>query len=125
MPPSLLNFDAVAEERIQEAIRRGDLDGLPGAGKPLVLDDDPLVPAEVRAANRILKNAGLVPVEVLERREIADLEARLPSLPSDSERSRARTRLALLRLRLGPRRAGRLARQAYYERRIAEKLAGG
>jgi len=125
MPPPLLNLDAVAEERIQEAIRRGDFDGLPGAGKPLVLDDDPLVPAEVRAANRILKNAGLVPVEVLERREIADLEARLPSVRNESERSRARTRLALLRLRLGPRRAGRLARHAYYERRIVEKLAGG
>jgi len=125
MPPPLLNFDAVAEERIQEAIRRGDFDGLPGAGKPLVLDDDPLVPAEVRAANRILKNAGLVPVEVLERREIAELEARLPSLRYASERSRAFTRLALLRLRLGPRRAGCLTRHAYYERRIIEKLAGG
>jgi len=128
MPPPLLanlNLDAVAEERIQEAIRRGDFDNLPGAGKPLVFDDDLLVPAEVRAANRILKNAGLVPVEVLERREFADLEAQLPSLAGDSERSRVLARLALLRLRLGPRRASCLTRNAYYERRIAEKLAGG
>jgi len=125
MPPPLLPLDAVAEERIQEAIRRGDFDGLPGAGKPLELDDDPLVPAEVRAAHRILKNAGLVPVEVLERREIADLEARLPTIPEKTERSRALARLALLRLRLGPRRAGRLARNTYYERRVMEKLAGG
>lgn len=124
MPPPLLHLDAVAEERIQEAIRRGDFDALPGAGKPLALDEDPLVPAEVRAAHRILKNAGLVPVEVLERREIAELEAGLASLPDAGERSRALARLALLRMRLGPRRAGRLSRHAYYERRIIDKLAG-
>lgn len=124
MTPSLLHLDAVAEQRIQEAIRRGDFEALSGAGKPLVLDDDPLVPAEVRAANRILKNAGLVPVEVLERREIAELEAGLSSLRDAGERSRALARLALLRLRLGPRRTGCLSRHAYYERRIIDKLAG-
>jgi len=124
MPPPLLHLDAVAEERIQEAVRRGDFDALPGAGKPLDLDGDPLVPAEVRAAHRILKNAGLVPVEVLERREIAELEAGVATMRDAGERSRALARLALLRLRLGPRRAGRLSRHAYYERRIIDKLAG-
>lgn len=124
MPSPLLHLNAVAEERIQEAIRRGDFDALPGAGKPLVFDDDALVPAEVRAANRILKNAGLVPIEVLERREIAELEADLASMHAPAERSRALARLALLRLRLGPRRAGSLSRHAYYERRIIDKLAG-
>jgi hypothetical protein len=125
MPPSLLHLDAVAEERIQEAIRRGEFDGLPGAGKPLVLDEDPLVPAELRVANRVLSNAGLVPVEVLERREIADLEASLASLRDDRARSRVIARLALLRLRLDPRRMVCLSRNALYERRIMEKLAGG
>lgn len=125
MLPSLLHLDAVAEERIQEAIRRGELDDLPGAGKPLVFDEDRLVPAELRIANRILRNAGLVPVEVLERREIAELEGSLASLRDDSVRSRVLARLALLRLRLGPCRAGCLARNAYYERRIMERLAGG
>jgi hypothetical protein len=125
MPPSLLHLDAVAEERIQEAIRRGEFDGLPGAGKPLVLDEDPLVPAELRVANRVLSNAGLVPVEVLERREIADLEVSLASLRDDRARSRVIARLALLRLRLDPRRMVCLSRNALYERRIMEKLAGG
>jgi hypothetical protein len=125
MPPSLLHLDAVAEERIQEAIRRGEFDGLPGAGKPLVLDEDPLVPAELRIANRVLSNAGLVPIEVLERREIADLEASLASLRDDRARSRVIARLALLRLRLDPRRMVCLSRNALYERRIMEKLAGG
>jgi hypothetical protein len=125
MPPSgLPNLDAIAEERIQDAMRRGAFDNLPGAGKPLDLDWDPLVPPEVRAAYRILKNAGLVPVEVLERREMAELEAGIRTLTDKSERSRALARLALLRMRLGARRSVRLSRNAYYERKIAEKLAG-
>ena len=66
-----LNFDSIAEERIAEAIRRGDFDNLPGAGKPLEFDDDLLVPIEIRVANRILKNAGFVPPEVTERTEIS------------------------------------------------------
>ena len=39
----------------------GAFDDLPGAGKPLDLDDDRLVPEDVRIAYRILRNAGFVP----------------------------------------------------------------
>ncbi len=120
---STLAVQAVAEERIQEAMRRGDFDDLPGAGKPLDLDDDLLVPPEVRIAHRILKNAGFVPPEVIERREIADLEAALADLADAAERKRALARLAVLRTRLGARRARCLSRNAYYERKIVEKLA--
>lgn len=123
--PALPNLDAIAEERIQDAMRRGVFDNLPGAGKPLDLDEDPLVPPEVRAANRILKNAGLVPVEVLERRELAELESGLRAITDRSERSRALARLAVLRMRLGAHRGRRLCRNAFYERKIVEKLAGG
>lgn len=49
----------LAERKIEEAIARGEFDNLPGAGRPLDLDDeDPLWPEEVRMARRILKNAG-------------------------------------------------------------------
>src|SRR5262249_4034100 len=78
--PSLFALDSIAERRILQAIARGDFDDLPGAGRPLALDDDPLVPAETRIAHRILKNAGYVPLEMLERAEIARLEAALPEL---------------------------------------------
>ena len=117
--------DALVEERIQEAIRRGDLDNLPGAGQPLALDDDGLVPPEVRIAYRILKNAGFVPPEVLERREIAELEAELAGIRDAVARQHALTKLALLRTRLGLRRSRALARNPYYERKIVAKLAGG
>jgi hypothetical protein len=119
----LFNADAIAEERIQEAMRRGAFDNLPGAGKPLELDDDLLVPPELRIANRILKNAGCVPPELLERRELAELEATLPGLDEEA-RKRAIAKLAVMRARLGPRRGRLLAVNRLYERRMIEKLAG-
>lgn len=57
-------LDFLAERRIAEAVSRGELDHLPGAGAPLALDDDALVPEELRLSHRILKNAGLAPPEV-------------------------------------------------------------
>lgn len=50
----------IAEERIRQAQARGDLDNLPGQGRPLVFDDDPLAPEELRTAWRLLKGAGVV-----------------------------------------------------------------
>jgi len=67
-------LDFLAERVIQEAIARGELDDLPGAGRPLDLTDDALVPEELRVAYRILKNAGFVPPEVEALNEIAALE---------------------------------------------------
>jgi hypothetical protein len=126
MSTSLFGFDtaAIAEERIQAAIRRGEFENLPGAGKPLRLDEDPLVPAEVRIANRILKNAGLVPVEVEQRREIAQLEAGIPAIRDDAARARAIEKLALLKLRLGARRSLALSRNEFYRQKVMAKLAG-
>ena len=124
-PPVLPGLQSVAEERIQEAIRRGDFDDLPGAGRPLELDDDLLVPIEVRVANRILKNAGLVPVEIYERRELAALEASIPRITDPDQRTLALQKLALLKTRLGATRSRRLTADRQYSRRIIEKLAGG
>lgn len=65
----MLALEWIAERRIAEAVSQGELDRLPGAGKPLALEDDPLIPQELRVAHRILKNAGLVPREVDEARK--------------------------------------------------------
>src|SRR5689334_22802808 len=51
----------VAERKIQEAIDEGAFDNLPGKGKPLVFDDDPMTPPHLRLANRILRNANVLP----------------------------------------------------------------
>ena len=57
-------FELIAERKIEEALARGEFEGLPGEGRPLELDDDALVPEELRMAYRILKNAGYAPQEV-------------------------------------------------------------
>ena len=91
----------IAEERVRKAIEAGELDNLPGSGRPLVLDDDSAVPEELRAAYRVLRNAGLVPEEVELRRGIRALEGSIEALSDDMHAcSAARRRLSLLRTRL-------------------------
>ncbi|PFW66835.1 hypothetical protein COL27_29310, partial [Bacillus sp. AFS075960] len=46
-------LDALVEQRIAAAAARGEFDDLPGTGAPQALDDDLLVPEEVRVANPI------------------------------------------------------------------------
>jgi hypothetical protein len=48
----------VAEQKIQEALQNGDFDQLPGAGKPLAMEDLSYLPPEARMAYTILKNSG-------------------------------------------------------------------
>jgi hypothetical protein len=67
-------LDFLVEQKLLEAVSRGEFDDLPGAGRPLDLDDDPLVPEDLRLAYRMLKNAGFVPPEVEALNEIAALE---------------------------------------------------
>ena len=55
---------SLVERRLEEAAANGELSNLPGEGKPLDLQDDGLVPPELRVAYRILKNAGFVPPEL-------------------------------------------------------------
>lgn len=94
----LLNL--IAEQRIEEAMRAGAFDDLPGAGKPLDLDDDRLVPEELRAAYRMLRNAGFVPPELEARREMAELHHLLATIDDQGTRDRAHARLAALQAML-------------------------
>jgi hypothetical protein len=116
--------ERIAERRIQEAIERGEFDNLPGAGKPLDLDDDANVPVELRVAYRILKNSGFVPPEVELRRDIANAEQLLTTALDAGERRAANQRLEFLLMKLAAMRGGaRDARveAAYYDR-LAEKV---
>ncbi len=92
----MLGLELIAEARIAEAARAGAFDNLPGAGRPLALDDDRMIPEESRMAYRILRNAGFLPAELEARREAAMLRQLLAAATDDAERSRAAARLALL-----------------------------
>lgn len=117
-------LDHITEARIQEAIDRGELRGLPGEGKPLRLEDDSAIPEELRAAYRLLKNAGFLPPELQLRREVREAEQLLQQLP-ESDRSPARARLEWLQMRLAAsrRQPMNLLLEDQYRQRLLEKLA--
>ena len=105
-------FDLIAERKIAEALARGELDNLPGEGRPLELDDDALIPEDLRAAYRILKNAGFVPPEVQALNDIATLERFVNQQEVDAAaRAKAVRKLALLKTRL---------ESAYYDKALAK-----
>ncbi|HEY3077596.1 MAG TPA: DnaJ family domain-containing protein [Burkholderiales bacterium] len=91
-------FTLLAERKIAEAIANGELDGLPGAGRPLELDDDSLIPEDLRAAYRILRNAGYIPPEVETLNQISQLERLVSEAPDTDGRTRILRKLALLRM---------------------------
>lgn len=75
----MLLLESLAEKKIADAVARGELDALPGAGRPLELDDDALVPEDLRMAHRILKNSGFdtdFPVQRYSILEKAKIEQR-------------------------------------------------
>lgn len=93
-------FDLIVEQRILEAQGRGEFDDLPGQGKPLALDDDALVPEALRVAYRVLKNAGFIPPEVQQLKDIRELERYIIETSDDAERTRALRKLRALSLAL-------------------------
>jgi hypothetical protein len=115
-------FEAIVEQRIVEAARRGDFDDLPGAGQPLELDDDRLIPEELRIAYRILRNAGYVPPEVQILKDVAELE-RLVHASEGMQRSVALKKLRLLTMQMSASRSGNLQLEAAYYERMAERLS--
>jgi len=122
--PVLPGFALVVENRITEAIARGDFDNLPGAGKPLELDDDALVPEEERIAFRIMKNAGFIPPQV---ERLAELERLLASEEEVDPAKRAATgrrlRALILQLEADGRTATATRVWRDYEAVIARRLA--
>ena len=78
---------AVAERKIQEAIEEGVFDNLPGKGKPLQLDDDPFTPPHLRLANRILKNAGVLPDWMQLEKDIEAARSECSRMLAEMERS--------------------------------------
>jgi hypothetical protein len=98
-----MSFNRIAENRIREAIEQGEFDNLPGAGKPVNLDEYFSTPEDLRMAHSILKNANCRPMEVELLSEIARLEQAVAAPATDEARaalqrelSHRRTELAIL-----------------------------
>ncbi len=68
---------ALIDEQIQDAMRKGQFANLPGAGKPLKLEDDSLVPETMRMANKLMRDNDLVPDWMMQGKEIDAARERL------------------------------------------------
>ncbi|WP_027719314.1 DnaJ family domain-containing protein [Desulfovirgula thermocuniculi] len=84
----------IAEEKIREAMQKGEFDNLPGKGKPLKLDDLAHVPEELRAGYIVLKNAGVLPEEMQLKKEIVTLQQLLNYCYAEEEQLTIKKKLS-------------------------------
>lgn len=122
-PWSVIQF--IAEKRIEEAQARGEFDDLPGRGRPLQLEDMSHVPEELRMAYKILRNAGCLPPELAERKELNRLVDLLEQCGDEQERLRLMQKLhfMVLRARMRHQRSIRVEQDDPYYERLLERLA--
>lgn len=119
-------LDALAEQQIRDAQARGEFENLPGSGAPLVFEDNALIPEELRAAYRLLKNAGYLPPELEYCRELRDIETLLQQAQTEEIRNSLLARLNWLLARSG---AGRQSHHLHIENdyflKVADRLGRG
>ena len=68
-----MSIESAIEEKIKQAIARGEFDDLAGKGKPIDLDAYFNTPEELRMAFSMLKSSNFVPEEIEMLKEIASL----------------------------------------------------
>lgn len=85
-----VSFDKIVESIIQEAMARGEFENLPGRGRPIDLTEYFNTPEDVRVAQSMLKNAGMVPVEIELLQEISVLKESLHSAKDEAELAKSR-----------------------------------
>lgn len=92
-------LDRIAEEKLARAAAEGVFDKLPGAGKPLELEDISHVPAELRAGYALLKSAGYLPEELELQQRCVRLRDLLEACTDDEESRRLARELESANLR--------------------------
>jgi hypothetical protein len=89
-----MSFQKNVDEKIKEAITRGEFDNLPGKGKPLDLDAYFATPEHLRMGYSILRSANIVPEEMELLRQIEGLKRSLDSSTNRTEKKALRQQLS-------------------------------
>ena len=89
-----MSFQKNVDEKIREAIARGEFDHLPGKGKPLNLDAYFATPEHLRMGYSILRSADIIPEEMELLRQIEGLKKSLDSSTTPMERKTLRQQLS-------------------------------
>jgi hypothetical protein len=88
-----MSFDRLIDEKIKEAMDRGEFDNLPGKGKPIDLEDYFATPEEMRVGHSILKNSGFIPEEVQLLKDIESLRESFDRSRDEDEKGRIRKQI--------------------------------
>ena len=83
-----MSIESAIEQKIREAMARGEFDNLSGSGKPLDLDAYFNTPEDLRMAFAMLKSNDFVPEEVEMFKEIAELKEKITGSTDDAEIAR-------------------------------------
>lgn len=118
-------FAWIAEQRINEAMNRGEFDNLEGQGKKIVYEDESMIPEDLRMAYKILKNAGYVPQELLDEKEIITATELLAAATDEQERYRQMQKLNLLVTKVNARRRRpvNLEKEQVYYQKVVERIS--
>ena len=112
----------LAEKRITEAQQKGEFDNLPGQGKPLMLENDQMIPCHLRMAYKTLKNANILPPELEYRREVSTIVEMLQQCTDEQTRCRQMQKLQLLLQKLDSRRPRPLHISDHYYRQVIKRV---
>jgi hypothetical protein len=89
-----MSFQKNVDDKIKEAIARGEFDNLPGKGKSLDLDAYFATPEHLRMGYSILKSADIIPEEMELLRQIEGLKESLDSSTTPTEKKALRQQLS-------------------------------
>jgi hypothetical protein len=121
----LPGYEKIVEQRIKEAMEKGEFNDLPGKGKPLPLEDDSHVPEDLRLAYKVLKNANCLPPELLEKKEILQMEDMLAKIPDEKERYKLikKINFKIMKLNEIGRKSPLLEENQVYFKKLIDKIA--
>ena len=121
----LPGYEKIVEQRIREAVEKGEFDNLPGRGKPIPLEDDSHVPEDLRLAYKLLKNADCLPPELLEKKEILQMEDMLAAIPDEKERYKLikKINFKIMKLNVMGRTSPLLEEKQIYYKKLIDKIA--
>lgn len=115
----------IAEQRIAQAIEKGELKTTGWENRPLPLDDDHMVPADLKMAYKLLKNSGYLPPEIEQQKEITRLEQLIASTEDEHLRLQQMRKLSVLLMKVeaGRRSPANIALDDAYYRKVVERTS--
>jgi hypothetical protein len=120
----MYGYQKIIEQKIQEAVNKGEFDNLPGRGKPLNLEDESRIPEDLRLAYKVLKNANCLPPEIELRKEIRQMEDMLENIPDEKEKYRQikKINLKIMKLNMMGHTSPLLEEKQVYFGKIIERM---